>query len=587
METATLARSSCLPRRLAALAMALLVAAAPACSRDHGDTAKGETLFKERCGVCHPTGNEGAQGPGLGGVLGRKAASTRFPYSPGLRASGLIWDVPNLDRYLAAPGEMVPATLMAVATPDPTERRNVIAYLSTLRAPATPPATARPVQSGVQSDATIPVAAPGLRTGVVALGDFRTDGPGVRRHLTVADLPAPFATQSMRNSPSVAERPAGAELHVPPGFRVELFARDLEAPRLVRVAPNGDVFVVESAAGRIRVLRARDGAPAPDRVEIFAKDLERPFGIAFYPPGSDPTFLYVANTNGVVRFPYHAGDLVTHASAETIVAKLAPTNGGHWTRDVAFSPDGKRMFVSVGSASNVAEGMPSRSAADIHDWETAHGLGAAWGDEERRADVMVFDPDGKGGRTFATGIRNCVGLAVHPATGDLWCSTNERDGLGDNLVPDYVTRVREGAFYGWPWYYLGDHEEPRQAGSRPDLRGRITVPDVLLQPHSASLQLTFYDGAMFPASFRGNVFAAFHGSWNRKSRTGYKVVRVLVENGVPTGEYEDFLTGFVVDDDHVWARPVGVAVAHDGALLVSEDGNGTIWRVSYQGEARP
>ncbi len=195
--------------------------------------------------------------------------------------------------------------------------------------------------------------------------------------------------------------------------------------------------------------------------------------------------------------------------------------------------------------------------------------------------MLAFDPDGRNRRVFATGIRNCVGLAVHPATGDLWCSTNERDALGDDLVPDYVTRVRDGAFYGWPWFYLGDNQDPRHAGERPDLKGKITVPDVLIQPHSASLELAFYNATAFPAAYRGDGFAAEHGSWNRSKRTGYKVVRIRLKDGVPTGVYEDFITGFVVNDTEVWGRPVGIAVAHDGALLVSEDGNGTIWRVTH------
>jgi glucose/arabinose dehydrogenase len=235
------------------------------------------------------------------------------------------------------------------------------------------------------------------------------------------------------------------------------------------------------------------------------------------------------------------------------------------------------MFVSVGSASNVAEQMGKPPA----DWVSSHRLGAGWGDEEHRADVLEFDPDGSHETTFATGIRNCVGLAVHQTTGDVWCSTNERDGLGDNLVPDYLTRVQDGAFYGWPWLYIGDHQDPRRVGERLDLIGHVTVPDVLLQPHSASLEMAFYDAAMFPADYRGNAFASLHGSWNRALRTGYKVVRAIVKDGVPTGEYDDFLTGFVVDANAVWGRPVGIAVAHDGALLVGEDGHGTIWRVSY------
>lgn len=197
--------------------------------------------------------------------------------------------------------------------------------------------------------------------------------------------------------------------------------------------------------------------------------------------------------------------------------------------------------------------------------------------------MLAFGPDGQNRQIFATGIRNCVGLAVEPKTGDLWCSTNERDGLGDNLPPDYLTRVGEGKFYGWPWYYIGDHEDPRHKGERPDLAGKVTLPDVPIQPHSAPLEMAFYDGAMFPSEYRGSAFAALHGSWNRHFRTGYKVVRAILEHGVPTGEYEDFLTGFVTADGGVWGRPVGVAVAKDGALLVSEDGNGTLWRVSYSG----
>ena len=257
-----------------------------------------------------------------------------------------------------------------------------------------------------------------------------------------------------------------------------------------------------------------------------------------------------------------------------------PRGGGHTTRDIAFSRDGKRMLISVGSRSNDAEGSGG-PAEGLEAWISGHPLGAAWGSETDRAGVLAFDPDGKPLGMFATGIRNCVGLAIHPTTGDLYCSTNERDGLGDNLVPDYVTRVREGAFYGWPWFYIGSNEDPRHAGERADLKGKVTVPDVLLQPHSASLGLTFYNGHQFPADYSGDGFAAEHGSWNRSKRTGYKVIRIRLRDGVPTGEYQDFITGFVINDNDVWGRPVGVAVAHDGALLVSEDGNGTIWRVSH------
>ncbi len=455
---------------------------------------------------------------------------------------------------------------MPIVTASADDRRALIAYLATLDG-----------KDG--KDAPAGSLAASSRTGRGGLGDFRADAPGVRRHIAVADLPAPFATPSARNGPDVVARPAGASPSVPAGFKVDLFAKDLAAPRAIRVAPNGDIFVSESAAGRVRVLRAHEGAAGAEQNEVFAEGLERPFGIAFFPPGPEPQWVYVATTGSIVRFAYRSGDLHASGPPVTLVAKVWGSDG-HWTRDLAFSRDGTRMFVSVGSGSNVAEDMPRRPPVAIGAWEASHGLGAAWGEEEWRADVLAFSPDGKSQQTFATGIRNCVGLAVSPETGDLWCSTNERDGLGDDLVPDYVTRVREGAFYGWPWLYLGDHVDPRHPAERPDLLGKTTVPDVFVQPHAASLEITFYEGTMFPPEFHGNVFAAFHGSWNRAMRTGPKVVRVLVQNGVPTGEYEDFMTGFVADEANVWGRPVGVAVAHDGALLVSEDANGTVWRVS-------
>src|ERR1700722_19656071 len=405
-----------------------------------------------------------------------------------------------------------------------------------------------------------------------AFGDWRADKPGTSRHLTAADLPKPGATPSTANGSHSVLRPPSATPQAPAGFKVELFADGLSGPRIMRVAPNGDVFIAETRAGRIRVLRAPDGASRPTVNEIYASGLNRPFGISFYPSGDNPQWVYVANTDSVVRFPYKAGDTKAAGKPETVVAELP--SGGHSTRNIVFTRDNRRMLVSVGSASNDAEGMGRQLGADP-------ALGASWGTESRRAAVLAFNPDGTNPQIFATGIRNCVGMAVHPATADLYCSTNERDGFGDNLLPDYVTRVREGAFYGWPWFYIGNTEDPHHAGERPDLRGKVTVPDVLIQAHSASLGLTFYDRSAFPAEYRGDGFAAEHGSWNRSKRTGYKVIRIRLKDGVPTGEYEDFVTGFVIGDSEVWGRPVGVAVSHDGALLVSEDGNGTIWRITH------
>jgi len=420
-----------------------------------------------------------------------------------------------------------------------------------------------------------------MLNGTAAFGDWRTDRPGMRRLIKPQDLPAPDMAESARNVVRIVHRTNEQKPIVPNGFEVNLFASGLAGPRIVRTAPNGDIFVAESLAGRVSVLRPNGTAPA--QPTVFASGLNYPFGIAFYPPGNDPRWVYVGNTDSVVRFPYRNGDVTARGDAETIAPNLPL--GGHRTRDVMFSPDGTTMYVSVGSGSNVADGMRKLSGEALQTWVLSHPLGATWENEEGRADVLAFDPQGKNQRIFATGIRNCVGLAVEPKSGTVWCSTNERDGLGDNVPPDYITRVREGAFYGWPWYYIGAHEDPRRKGERPDLAGKITIPDVLLQAHSASLGLTFYDGTQFPAEYRGNIFAAEHGSWNRSKRTGYKIIRVIVKNGVPIGEYEDFATGFVIDDSDVWGRPVGVTVDKDGALLLSEDASGTIWRITYTGKA--
>jgi glucose/arabinose dehydrogenase len=417
--------------------------------------------------------------------------------------------------------------------------------------------------------------------GAAAFGDWHADRPGTRRLIRPQDLPPPDLSASTSNSVRTVRRTDDQKPIVPKGFEVNLFASGLTRPRLIRVAPNGDVFAAESGAGQIRVLRP-NGAEAPQS-SIFATGLRGPFGIALYPSGADPQWVYVGNTDSVVRFPYRNGDLAARGPAEIVVPRL-PT-GGHITRDVAFSPDGQTMYVSVGSGSNVGDGMGRLSAADLQKWQTEQPLGAAWGDETDRADVLAFDPQGKNGRIFANGIRNCVGLAIEPGSGTPWCSTNERDGLGDNVPTDYITRVRGGAFYGWPWYYIGAHEDPRRKGERPDLKDKVTVPDILIQAHSASLGLAFYNASQFPAEYRGNIFAAEHGSWNRSKRTGYKVIRAIVKDGVPTGAYEDFVTGFVVDDSTVWGRPVGIAVDKDGSLLVSEDASGTIWRITYSGKA--
>jgi glucose/arabinose dehydrogenase/cytochrome c2 len=546
--------------------------------RSHrAEVSAGRTLFLDRCSVCHGRDGEGAQGPSVRGIAGRKAASdAEFGYSPALRASNLTWDTATLDRFLAAPTELVPQTTMTIPTDSPADRKAIVAYLSTLRGSISSPSR----QKNDLASST-PLFDGGLRSGRAAFGDFRGDAPGVRRRIAIADLPPPFATESTRFTAKIVDAPADAQPNVPPGFHIAQFAKNLKSPRLLRVAPNGDLFVAASDVGEIQVLRARQDPDTAENVETFAKGLDDPFGIAFYPAAS-PEWVYVAEANAVRRYPYAKGDLIARGAPETIVARLSPTSGGHTMRDIAFSHDEQRLFVAVGSASNVAEDLPKRSADEIRAFEAMHGVGAAWGPEESRAAVLVFDADGKNRRVFATGLRNCSGLTVHPETDEVWCAVNERDKLGENLVPDYVTRVRENGFYGWPWYYLGNHQDPRQPGARRDLAGKVALPDVLVQPHSAPLQIAFYEAAMFPSEYQGSAFVALHGSWNRKHRTGYKVVRIVMKDGAPTGEYEDFMTGFVIDDERVWARPVGVAVGNDGALYVGEDGNGTIWRVTYQ-----
>ncbi|MGN6490231.1 MAG: PQQ-dependent sugar dehydrogenase [Devosia sp.] len=428
-----------------------------------------------------------------------------------------------------------------------------------------------------------PLHAQEVLTGTAAFGTWEHDKPGVSRHITPADLPAPSLVENdpeapdFENAAKVVAAPEGRMPDVPEGFSVQVFASGLDQPRVIRVAPNGDIFVAESAAGRVVVFAADAAGSEPAKPEVFAADLDRPFGIAFYPP-DEPHFVYVAAANQVVRYPYAAGDRKASGPAEIIIPDI-PTER-HWTRDLVASPDGQRLFVSIGSASNVAAGMPKKSPEEVKEFEATHGVGAAWGDEENRAVVRVFDPTGENVRNYATGLRNCSGMTMQPSTDTLWCTGNERDHIGPDLAPDFLTSIAQGGFYGWPWYYAGDNEDPAHAGERPDLKDKVKVPDVLLQAHSSTLQIVFYNAEAFPEEYRGDAFATMHGSWNREHRTGYKVIRARMQDGKPTGVYEDFMTGFVLDESTVWGRPAGIAVTKDGALLVSDDANGTIFRVT-------
>ena len=409
-------------------------------------------------------------------------------------------------------------------------------------------------------------------TGQAAFTDAAHESPGIRRRLTVADLPAPAPRESVDNGPTIVPRPENVLPIAPKGFKVQLYATGLDNPRLIRAAPNGDLFLAESETGKIKVFRGVGPDGKAKQVSVFATGLHQPFGIAFYPAGPHPVWVYIGNTDGIVRFPYKDGDLTARGPSEHLAdlpggGRLR--GGGHWTRDLVFSKDGAKLFASVGSHSNVDD-------ADTHP------------EEFHRADVLEFTPEGKFVKVYASGLRNCVGEAINPTTGELWCSTNERDGLGNNYPPDYITHVQEDGFYGWPWFLYhgpgGGIQDPRHPGKHPELQAKVITPDILVNPHFASLEMLFYSGSQFPAEFKGDGFAAEHGSWNRKDRGGYEVIRLPMKNGRATGEYEDFLTGFVLPDGTVWGRPVGVAVAKDGSLFVSDDGSRSIWRVSYIGK---
>jgi len=366
-------------------------------------------------------------------------------------------------------------------------------------------------------------------------------------------LPAPFATRSAGNGPSGVKPPKGFLPTVPAGFHVNIFAEDFKRPRFLTTAPNGDIFVADTGAGQVIVLRDPQRTGSASQREVFAEGLKLPFGIAFH-----EDYVYVGNTGEVVRFRYDQQTSKRLGEAEHLLD--LPAGGGHSTRTLAFSKDGLHLYVSVGSSGN----------ADIEK-------------DQRRAAVLVCDPDGKNARIYASGLRNSVGLAVDPATGAVWSAVNERDDLGDNLPPDYLTSLKDGGFYGWPYSYIGGNIDPRVRPQRPDLVAKAIIPDVLLGTHVAPLQFAFYTGTQFPESYRGGAFVAEHGSWNRALRSGYQVAFVGFKDGKAAADPVPFLTGFVSDPagPNVNGRPVGVTVAPDGALLVSDDGANLIYRISY------
>jgi len=499
----------------------------------------GKPLYARNCLACH-----GKAGKGTGNV-----PSLVDGKLSGVPQGEVFWFITQGDKDNGMPSW---AFL-------PEEKRwQIVTYVEALAAGKVAAATSPAAATGASAK---PLKDPSPNA---PFTDFRYETPGTTRKITVKDLPEPFATKSSSNGAEVVARPANAWPVAPAGFKVELYAAGLENPRWLRTAPNGDIFLAELEPGRILIFRGLTKDGKAEQTATFVDGLKHPYGIAFYPPGPDPQWIYIGSETELVRFPYHNGDLKASGPSQHIADFPA---GGHDTRAVEFSADGKKLFVAVGSQSNVND-------PDTHP------------EEKNRADILQCDPANCALTVYAYGIRNAGGgIKVNPQTGELWCSVNERDALGDNLVPDYITHVEEGGFYGWPWWYMGAHQDPRHKGKHPELKDKAIVPDVLLQPHNASLEFTFYQGDKFPAEYKGDIFASEHGSWNKAVRVGYEVIRVpLHQTGHATGEYQDFLTGFVLPDGQVWGRPVGMTEAPDGSLLVSDDGSGSIWRVSYTGK---
>jgi glucose/arabinose dehydrogenase/mono/diheme cytochrome c family protein len=512
-----------------------------------GAIQKGAKLFAANCAACHGTD---AMGTGNIPALAKGPAQT-------VSAGELFWFIGKGSPENGMPPSDLPST----------QRWQVVSFLQSLK---NKPAIAMPVSPAI-SPAMSPVMVTPTPTDTASpppppFTDYRYEKPGQIHHILVSDIPAPLpGALTITNGANVVARPANAWPKVPAGFVVQLYASHLNNPRLIRTAPNGDFFVAESKTGIIRAFRGISADGQAEKMETFATGLDQPFGIAFYPRGKNPKWIYVGATDQIVRYAYESGDLKARGPAEKISA-LPTTPRGHWTRDLQFSLDSKILYVAIGSASNVDD-------PDVVP------------EEKNRARILSMNPAGTDQKVYASGIRNPAGLAINPTTGALWASVNERDGLGDNLVPDYITQVQPGGFYGWPWWYMGGKQDPRLIGKHPELKDKVVVPDVILQAHHASLEMMFYAGSSFPAKYTGDIFAAQHGSWNRSVRTGYELIRVpLHQTAKASGEYEDFMTGFVVDAGHVWGRPVGVTEANDGSLLVTDDGSNSIWRVVYTGK---
>ncbi len=397
-------------------------------------------------------------------------------------------------------------------------------------------------------------------------------------------LPPPYETKSVKNFSKVIGWPENKTPVAPDGFKVTKFADGLQNPRWIYVTPNGDILVAEAntetkgikkvtdkisgkaesqntgeSANRITLLRDKDNDGTPELKQVLLFGLNQPFGMLVL--GNS---LYVANTDGIVQYPYQPGQTQIKSEGKKILDLPAGGHNNHWTRNIIANANQTKIFISVGSGSNVAE----------------HGME----NEVRRANILEINPDGSGERVVAAGLRNPVGMGLAPGTNELWTVVNERDELGDNLVPDYLTKVKDGGFYGWPYAYYGPNEDPRLKGQQPELVKETLIPDMSMGAHTASLGLVFYKQKAFPAKYHGGAFVSQHGSWNRSQLSGYKVIFVPFQNGAPSGDPEDFLTGFIADTSksEVYGRPVGIAVLPNGALLVADDASNVIWKIEQE-----
>jgi glucose/arabinose dehydrogenase len=399
-------------------------------------------------------------------------------------------------------------------------------------------------------------------TGSSSFTNYMLQQPQICRKLLASDLPAANPSDNTTNYSTQVPRAPGQMPIVPPGFKVTLYASGFSYARYLLAAANGDLFLAQPSSGNIILLRGVDANGAAVSQYTYTSGLDSPYSMVFYPSAASPQYLYVSNTTTVVRFPYALGDTAASAPPTTLITGLP--DGGHITRSLVFTAEAMpRLLIGVGSNSNV-----TNTDTDPAEYD--------------RANILAYSVSGAFQSIYASGLRNPVGLTISP-TGIIWTSVNERDQLGDNVPADYVTHVQEGGFYGWPWYYNGPNLEPRLPDSHPELAAQTIIGDTLLQPHFAPLQITFYTGTQFPTPYRGDIFVASHGSWNKSVRGGYELLRVHLVNGIATGEYEDFMTGFVNPDGTIWGRPAGVATGADGALYVADDTSNTIWRITYTG----